>query len=63
MIPGSGCRGGMGSILSLAEWVKGSSVAAPVLKVAAAYWIHSLAWKLPYAAGAAIKEKEKSVFL
>ena len=40
-------------IPSLAQWVKGSGVAAATPQ------IHSLAWKLPYAVGVAIKLKNK----
>ena len=39
------------SIPSLAQWVKGSNVAAAVAQ------IQSLAWESPYATGAAIKKK------
>ena len=42
--------------------VKGSSVAAGVVHVAAAAWIQSLAPKLPYAMGAAIKKEERHEF-
>lgn len=43
-------RGGMGSIPTPGQWVKGSALAA------AAAWIQSLAWKLPYAVGATFKK-------
>ena len=38
------------------QWVKGSSIAAAAVGVAAVAWIQFLAWKLPYAT-VAIKEK------
>jgi len=37
------CCGGMDSILSPAQWVKGSGIAAAAVKVTAAAWIQSLA--------------------
>ena len=51
----------MGSIPSLAQWVEGSGIATPAVKVAAAAQIQSLAWKLPFAQGAPIKKKKKKV--
>ena len=41
--------------LRLAQWAKGSSVAAAVVEVTAAAQIRSLVQELPYAMGAAIK--------
>ena len=49
----------MGSIPSLLQWVKGSGIAAAVAWVTAAAQIQSLAWEIPYAAGAAIKKKRE----
>ena len=49
----------MGSIPSLVQWVKGSGIGAAVSWVTAAAQIQSLAWEIPYAAGAAIKKKER----
>jgi len=43
----------VGLIPSMAQWDKGSSVAA------AGAWIQSLAWELPYAVGVAVKKKEE----
>ena len=43
-------------IPSLAQWVKGSGIAAAVALVAAAARIKSLAWELPCAAGVAIQK-------
>ena len=40
-----------GYIPGLAQWVKGSGIAAPVAR------IQSLAWELPYAVGAAINNR------
>ena len=48
------CCRGTGSIPSPAKWVQGSSVAAATAQ------IQSLAQKLPYARGAAIKTKTKT---
>ena len=42
-----------------AQWVKGSIVDAARAWVAAAAWIHSLAWELQEAMGAAKKKKKK----
>ena len=50
---GSGLCRGTDSIPGLAQWVKGSSVAATVAQ------IQSLAWGLPYVMGAAMKKKKK----
>ena len=41
--------GGAGSILSLGQWVKGSSIVLAVAKVVAVAQIQSLAWEHPYA--------------
>ena len=41
---------------NLVQWVKGSGVAAAAAQVTATAQIHSLAWELPYATGAAIKK-------
>ena len=49
----------MGSIPGLSQWLKGSSIASAVAQVAAAAQIQSLAQKLPYAAGVAIKSKKE----
>ena len=49
----------MGSIPSLLQWVKGSGIGAAVSWVTAAAQIQSLAWEIPYAAGAAIKKKRE----
>ena len=43
-------------IPSLAQWVKGSGIAAAVVYVTTAAQIHSLAQELPYAECAAIKK-------
>ena len=43
----------MDLIPSPEQWVKGSSIAATVA------WIQAIAWKLPYAMGAAIGKKKK----
>ena len=51
--------GGAGSILSLAQSVKGSGTAATVAWVTATAWIQPLAQEIPYAASAAIKKKKK----
>ena len=40
-------------IPSLAQWVKGSSIATTMVWGAAVAQIQSLAWELPYAAGEA----------
>ena len=56
---GSGHCKGKGSIPGLVQQVKGSSIAAAVMQVAAVTWTQSLAWELPYAADAALKEKKK----
>ena len=56
----SPCCGSVGSILSPMQWVKGSGVAAAVTYTACA-GIRPLAWEFPYAMGAAIKKKKKSV--
>ena len=74
-----GLCGGVGSIPSLAQWVKDLTAAAGVVAevwvqflvqwvkrsglataavVAAAAWRQSLAWELPYVAGAAIGKKK-----
>ena len=45
------------------QWIQGTSVATTVARVAAAAQIHSLAWELPYNAGAAIKKREREQFL
>ena len=37
----------------------GSGVAVPVVRMASAVQIRPLAWKLPYAAGVALKKKRK----
>ena len=44
-------------ILSLAQWVKGSSVATAVAWVASAAQIQRI-WESPYATGVAIKNKQ-----
>ena len=49
----SGCCGGGGSNPGPVKWIKGPGVAPAVIMVAAQIW--SLAWKLPYAVGVAIK--------
>ena len=41
-------EGGAGSLPGLAQWVKGSGVAAAMAQVAAAAWIQSLAQKPPH---------------
>ena len=46
----------MDSIPSPVQWVKGSSIAAPVAQVAATARIQSLAWELPYAMGVVMKK-------
>ena len=48
--------------LCLVQGVKGSSVATTVAYVTAMASIQSLAWKLPYAAGVAIKKKKIEFF-
>ena len=48
----------MGLIPSLAQWVKGYSVAIAMVQVAAMAQIQSLAQELPCAMGAAIKKKK-----
>ena len=50
-----GLRRGMGLIPGPAQWVEGSSVDA-ASGFATAAWIQSLAQKLPYATGVAIKK-------
>jgi len=45
------------------QWVKGSSIAAPVAQVATGAQIQSLAQKLPYTIYAAEKKKKKEVWL
>ena len=57
----SGRCGGVGSIPNLAQRVKGSSIAATMARVAAAARIQLLAWELPYAMGASINRKKKSM--
>ena len=52
-----GCCGGVGSIPGLVQWVKRSGLATAAV-VAAAAWRQSLAWELPYVAGAAIGKKK-----
>ena len=42
------CRS-MGSIPSLAQWVKGSGIATAAVWLTAVAWIQSLAWERPYA--------------
>ena len=37
----------------------GSGVAVPVVRMASAVQIRPLAWKLPYAAGVALKKKKE----
>ena len=49
----------MGSIPSLMQWIKRSGVAAAY--VTAVAQIPSLAWELPYDAGAAVKKKKNVV--
>ena len=46
-----------GQSLALAQWVKGSGIAA------AAAQIQPLAWELPYASGGATKKKKKLLWL
>ena len=41
------------------QWIKGSTIAAAAVQVAALTWIQFLAWELPYAVGTAIKNKNK----
>ena len=55
-----GCFRSVGSIPSLAQGVKGSSVAAAEMWVTAAAQIQSLAWDLPCAVGVAIKKSPSS---
>ena len=47
------CRG-VGLIPSLAQWVKGSGIAAAGVQVAATAWVQSPAKEIPCAVGAAI---------
>ena len=49
----------MGSIPSPAQWVKGPDISVAVALVPAAAQSQSLARKLPYAVGVAIKKKPK----
>ena len=49
-----------GSIPGLAQWVKGSGIAALAGEATSVAQIQSLAQELPYATGAAIKRKKKS---
>ena len=46
-------------IPGLVQWVQGSSTATAAAEVTAVALIQSLASELPYAAGAAIKRKQK----
>ena len=50
----SGCCGGVGSIPSLVQWVKGSCIATAKAELVFVVQIQSLAWELPYALGVAI---------
>ena len=52
------CCGGVGLILTLAQWVKDLVLAAAVAQVATVAWIQSLAWEFPHAAGVAKKKKK-----
>jgi len=45
------------------QWVKGSSVAAAAVWITVAAQIRPLAWKVPYAKGAAIKKKKNTTGL
>ena len=58
---GLGCCGGVGSISSLMQWVKGSSVATAAVEVTAVDQIQSMTQELQYAMGTSIKRKKKSV--
>ena len=51
----------MGSIPGPTQWVKGCSIAAAVMEVAAVARTQSLAWELPYATGGAITLKNKDL--
>ena len=55
----SGHFGSTSSILGLAQWVKGSGIAAAGAQVTAMTHIQSLAWEIAYAMGVAIKLKKK----
>ena len=51
----------MGSIPSLIQWVKGSSIATTVAQVAAVAWIQSLALEFLYAFSKIKKKKKMSL--
>ena len=59
---GSGHCRDVGLISSLAQWVKGSGIAASAAQIEAIVCILSLAQELLYAAGSAIKKKKKKKY-